>query len=139
MFYLKNLHRVLKTSCSLKLAMRSNSLFYVWLFPMHRVLQSTTCCIKCSFHTVPCSSVWPKPLFCIGLIPKWKPKQANTFGHWHNRYPKYIFLRNNLVTDSMRYFFHYKRPVKTKFSSKTLDTFKWFFKIGFYFEAYKNL
>ena len=51
MFYLKNLHRVLKTRCCLKLAMRNNSLLYVWLFPMHKVLVPYMYILhKISFH-----------------------------------------------------------------------------------------
>ena len=41
-------------------------------------------------------------------------KLANTF----NQYQNHMLREKNLVTDSMRYFFHHKRAPETKFSSK---------------------
>ena len=54
--------------------------------------------------------------FGLGLKPK--PKLGDTFGGYRNRYQKQHLKRENLVTDSMRYFFLHKRAPKTKFSSK---------------------
>ena len=54
--------------------------------------------------------------FGLGLKPK--PKLGDTFGGYHNQYQKQHLKRENLVTDSKRYFFLHKRAPKTKFSSK---------------------
>ena len=50
--------------------------------------------------------------FGLGPIPKLKPKLATVTD------TETTFSRENLVTDSMRYFFHHKRAPETKFSSK---------------------
>ena len=46
--------------------------------------------------------------FGLGPIPKPKPKLADTFGRYRNR-TKAIFQRENLVTNSMGYFFNHKK------------------------------
>jgi hypothetical protein len=51
--------------------------------------------------------------FGLGPIPKSKPKLANTVTD-----PQTTFQWENLGTESIGYFFHHKRVLKTKFADK---------------------
>ena len=69
-----------------------------------------------------------KPLFWFRSDTKLKPKLADTFGQYYKRYQNCIL--KNVVTDSKGYFF-ITRPKLEIF-------FKYFWRFGFFFQAFKN-
>ena len=70
--------------------------------------------------------------FGLGPIPKPKPKLADTFGRYRNWYET-KFQQENLVTDSMGYFFHHKRTPE-KFAAKYQILLDYFLRSGFIFK-----
>ena len=84
--------------------------------------------------TISCPLVYNQNhYFGLGTIPRPKPKLADTFSRYRNRYKNHILKgQSSYVQIATGIFSIIKGP-------QTLDTFRLFLKIWVYFQAYKSL
>ena len=84
--------------------------------------------------TISCPLVYNQNhYFGLGTIPRPKPKLADTFSRYRNRYKNHILKgQSSYVEIATGIFSIIKGP-------QTLDTFRLFLKIWVYFQAYKSL
>ena len=72
-----------------------------------------------------------KTYFGLGPIPKPIPKLANTFDRYLYLITETTFQRENLVSNSMGYFFRHKRAPKTDFAAKCYRFLDFFWQSNF--------